>query len=200
MRTRTSSPWDGGGGEAVPGGEEAARPRAAEVAGGHLGGEAAEVGRGVHVGGARQELDGEAQLAAALEGGGEDAGGGPGDLGEEAGVEGGSAQGDEVVAAVLGGAEDDLGSRFEALEGAVDERQGQGGVVAAEGGDEGGLAGGFGEGAVEAGAEVGAFLAEAGDGAGGDRFAGVEVPGEAEVEVTAAQAVKAPFSSPSSAR
>ena len=49
---------------------------------------------------------------------------------------------------------------------------------------------GLGEGAVQPLAEVVAFLAHPGDGAGGDRLAGVERPGEAQVEVAAAQAVQ----------
>ncbi len=163
--------------EQIPGGEQAARARAAEVAGGHRRGEPAQVGGRVDVGGARQQLDGEAQLAAALEGRGEHPGGAPGDPGEEARVEGAGAQGDQVVAAVFGRTEHHFGAGFQALEGAMDEVQGQGGMVAAQRGDEGGLAGGLGKGAVEPLAQVVAFLAQAGDGAGGDRLAGVEGPG-----------------------
>ena len=77
-----------------------------------------------------QQLDGEPQLAAAVEGRGEDLVGAPGDLREQPRRHGSGAQGDQIVAAVLGGAQHHVGAGLDRLEGAVHHLHGERRVIA----------------------------------------------------------------------
>lgn len=105
-----------------------------------------------------EEVDGAVVCGEDVEGGGEDVGGAPGDVGEHLGEEGVWCAGEEVVAAVVGGSEDDV-VVVEFGEGLGDEGGGEVGDVGADEDGFGGAGGeGVGDGVVHACAEVWAGL------------------------------------------
>jgi hypothetical protein len=127
------------GAESAPSFEERPGARAAQVASGHAGGQPGEVFGRIHVRGGRQHLEGQSQLPAAVEGRGQDPLGAPLDPFEQPPGDGAGAERDQVIAAVLGRTQDHLRPLLERLEGAVDDLDRQGGMVAPESRHGGGL-------------------------------------------------------------